>query len=160
MDPTTEARRTAVRLELEMKNYLAPLLRRREANAPPQFVDKINEIIDESIKERIIKCSPGPGARQPHVAAHVPSTFLFARCREVIQEIYEAKLKEFKDSKLKKNNKKLSLGKNPLDVHREILDWTGGKKRRKTKTKRKYTFKKRKGTKKVMKKKRHTRRNQ
>tara|TARA_B100001093_G_scaffold494515_1_gene538011 strand:- start:3 stop:458 length:456 start_codon:yes stop_codon:yes gene_type:complete len=133
----------------DFKQSLKPVLL-REANVPPQFVDKINKIIDESIDE---------GVDKAHENYSLTGWRVFGEkeCIQAIRNIYAQKLKEFKSKQKRENDNKLALAKSAPDIYHHIMPFRAGKKR---KTKRKYTFKKRKGTKRVIKKKRHSRRNQ
>ena len=133
----------------EFKQNLKPVLQ-RETNSPAQFVDKTNRIIDESINKGVNKAHKD----YSHTGW---SVFGSKEGKTAIRDIHAKKLKEFKSKQKRENDNKLALGKSASDVQRHIMSFIGGKKR---KTKRKYTFKKRNGTKRVVKKKRHSRRKQ
>lgn len=112
------------------KQNLKPVLQ-RETNAPAQFIDKTNRIIDESVNEGVNKAHKGYSQTGWAV-------FGSKECETAIRDIHAKKIKEFKSKQKKENNKKLALGKNPSDVQRHIMTFLGGKKRRKTKRKRRF----------------------
>ena len=114
----------------DFKQNLKPVLQ-RETNAPAQFVDKTNRIIDESINEGVNKAHKD----YSHTGW---SVFGSKECETAIRDIHAKKLKEFKSKQKKDNDKKLALGKNPSDVQKHIMTFLGGKKRRKTKRKRRF----------------------